>query len=155
MDNWIFLALLSAAAAAGVGIFGKLGVAQIDSTLATTVRSIIMAIFLVVVSISLGKAKLLSTISPRALMFIVLAGISGALSWLFYFTALQNGPVAGVAALDRLSVVFVVIFSILFLSEKLTVESVLGSILITLGAVFLTGHYKIADLITLGQKLVK
>ena len=135
--SWIIFALLSAISAALVAIFGKIGVSNIDSTLATTVRAIIMSLFLILVSFALGKYQLITTIDSKALGFIILAGISGALSWLFYFLALQLGPASGVAALDRLSVVFVLIFSVLFLAEKLTLYKLLGAILITIGAILM------------------
>ncbi len=135
--SWVIFALLSAISAALVAIFGKIGVSNIDSTLATTVRAIIMALFLILVSFALGKYQLITTIDSKALGFIILAGISGALSWLFYFLALQLGPASGVAALDRLSVVFVLIFSVLFLAEKLTFYKLLGAILITIGAILM------------------
>ncbi len=135
--SWIIFALLSAITAALVAIFGKIGVSGIDTTLATTVRAIIMALFLIIVSFTLGKFQFLNTINNKALGYIVLAGISGALSWLFYFLALKFGPASGVAALDRLSVVFVLIFSVLFLAEKLTAYKLLGAILITLGAILM------------------
>lgn len=138
MSPWIIFALLSAATAALVAIFGKIGISQVDSTLATSVRAVIMALFLVVVAGLLGKFKLLSTIDNKALTFIVLSGIAGALSWLFYFLALKNGPASGVAALDRLSVVFVVILAALFLGESLTWKSGLGAVLIAAGAFLLT-----------------
>jgi len=135
--SWIIFALLSAISAALVAIFGKIGVSNIDSTLATTVRAIIMSLFLILVSFALGKYQLITTIDSKALAFIILAGISGALSWLFYFLALKLGPASGVAALDRLSVVFVLIFSVLFLAEKLTLYKLLGAILITIGAILM------------------
>lgn len=135
--TWIIFALLSAISAALVAIFGKIGVSNIDSTLATTIRAVIMATFLMIVSSALGKYQLLNTIDSKALVFIILAGIAGALSWLFYFFALKFGPASGVAALDRLSVVFVLIFSVLFLAEKLTLYKLLGAILISVGAILM------------------
>lgn len=135
--SWIFFALLSAVAAAGVAIFGKLGIKGVDSTLATTIRAVVMAVFLVTVSGVMGKLQLLGTITNRVFLFIVLAGISGALSWLFYFFALRFGPATGVAALDRLSVVFVLILAALFLGEQLTWKTGLGGILITAGALLM------------------
>jgi bacterial/archaeal transporter family protein len=136
--GWIIFALLAAVFAALVAILGKVGIQQIDSTLATTVRAVIMALFLVIVAVSLGKTKLLHTIDNRALLFIALSGIAGALSWLAYFFALKTGPASAVAALDRLSVVFVLIFAILFLSEQLTWKSGLGAVLLTAGAILMT-----------------
>ena len=138
MEHWFLFAILSAVFAALVAIFGKIGVLGVDSTLATTVRALIMSIFLVVTSLFLGKFKLLSTIKSKTFLFIVLSGVAGALSWLFYFFALKKGPAPGVAALDRLSIVFVVIFSILILGDKLTWKLVAGAILMTLGALLMS-----------------
>jgi len=137
MPIWILFALLAAVFAALVAIFGKIGISGVDSTLATTVRAVIMAVFLVIVALSLGKWQLISTINGKLLLFIALSGIAGALSWLFYFVALKTGPASGVAALDRLSVVFVVIFATLFLAEKLSWKLALGAGFITLGALFM------------------
>ena len=89
--NWAVYALISAIFAALVAVFGKIGLKNIDSTLATTVRSIVMALFLVGVSFALGKFSFLNTFSSKAAIFIVLSGIAGALSWLFYFFAIKPG----------------------------------------------------------------
>jgi transporter family protein len=138
MTGWIVFALLSAVCAALVAIFGKIGVSSVDSTLATSVRAVIMAIFLLVVSISLGKIKLLNTIDSEALMFIVLSGVAGAMSWLFYFFALKYGPATGVVAIDKLSVVFVLILVTLFMGESLTWKSGVGAVLLTIGAILMS-----------------
>lgn len=137
MPIWILFALCSAAFAALVAIFGKIGISGVDSTLATTVRAVIMAVFLVIVALSFGKWQMISTINGKLLLFIALSGIAGALSWLFYFVALKTGPASGVAALDRLSVVFVVIFAALFLAEKLTWKLAFGAGFITIGALLM------------------
>jgi transporter family protein len=97
-----------------------------------------MAGFLIVVALSLGKLPLLNTIHSKALLFIILSGVAGAMSWLFYFIALKHGPVTGVAALDRLSVVFVLVFALLFLGQKFTWASAIGAALITVGAILMT-----------------
>lgn len=138
MPIWILYALLSALFASLVAIFGKIGVSKVDTTLATSVRAVIMAIFLVSVSLALGKARLLSTIDSRSLTFIILSGVAGATSWLFYFWALKVGPASGVAALDRLSVVFVVIFAVLMLGEHLTWKTGLGAVILTIGAILMS-----------------
>lgn len=130
--------MLSAVFAALVAIFGKIGLSGIDSTLATAVRSVIMAAFLTIVALALGKASLLSSLNGKLLSFIALSGIAGALSWLLYFSALKQGPASGVAALDRLSVVFVLLFAILALGEHLTWKTGLGAILVTIGAILMT-----------------
>lgn len=138
MPTWIIFALLSALAAGAVAVFGKVGIKDLDSTLATTVRAVIMAVFLLAVSLSLGKLKLFSTIDSKAFTFIALSGIAGAISWLFYFLALKFGPASGVAALDRLSVVFVLVLAVLFLGESLTWRSGIGAVLLTIGAILMT-----------------
>ncbi len=138
MSLWIIYALLSAISAAAVAIFGKLGIKNIDSTLATTVRSIVMALFLILVSLTLNKFQQVSTINSKAWLYIVLAGVAGATSWLFYFYALKQGPASSVAALDRLSVVFVLILATLFLGEKLSWYSAIGALMITGGAILMT-----------------
>ncbi len=136
---WLIFALLSAIFAALVAIFGKIGIQNLDSTLATTVRSFIMFAFLFLVSLSLGKLHLIGSIGSRPFKFILLSGIAGAMSWLFYFAALRMGLASRVASVDRLSVVFVVIFAALFLGEALTLRSILGVTLLTLGAIILVG----------------
>ena len=129
---------MSAGFAALVAIFGKIGLTGIDTTLATTVRAVIMAAFLVVVAFSLGKVGMLSALSGKALVFIALSGVAGALSWLFYFFALQKGPASSVAALDRLSVVFVLVLAVLFLGEHFTKKAVAGAVLVAAGAVLMS-----------------
>lgn len=135
--NWTIYALLSAVFAALVAIFGKLGLKNIDSTLATTIRSIVMAVFLIITAFSLGKFNFLNTIDNKALIFIILSGVSGAISWLFYFLAIKLGPVSAVAAIDRTSIFFVFVLSVLFLSESLTVLKSIGALAIVVGAILM------------------
>ncbi|MBI2889024.1 MAG: EamA family transporter [Candidatus Liptonbacteria bacterium] len=135
--HWSIYALGSAVFAALVAIFGKLGLQGIDSTLATTVRSVVMTLFLVLVSFSLGKFEFLGTLNNRALAFIILSGLAGALSWLLYFLAIKLGPVSGVAGIDRTSVVFALILAALFLGESFTAQKALGAALVAIGAVLL------------------
>lgn len=134
MEPWILYALLSAVFAALVAILGKIGMQGIDTTLATSVRAIVMAVFLSGAAVFLGKWKLLSGIDGHAFRFIVFSGIAGALSWFFYFLALKTGPATGVSALDRLSVVFVLVLAALFLGEPLTWKTALGAAFLVAGA---------------------
>lgn len=137
---WLLYAFLSAIAAALVAIFAKLGLKGVDSTLATTIRSIIMAVFLFLVSFFLKKFQgfSLTSFSSNDWMFIILAGIAGALSWLFYFLALKTGLASKVVVIDRLSLVFVIIFAAVFLGEKLSWRVVLGALLMIAGAIIIT-----------------
>ncbi len=137
---WVFLAILSSLTAALVAIFGKLGLKHIDTTLATTIRSLVMAVFLLSTSLILGKWHSFNSqhLSTKDWLLIILSGVAGALSWLFYFLALKKGAAAGVAAIDRLSVIWVVMLAALFLGEKFGWRGALGSILMVLGAVLIS-----------------
>ncbi len=138
MPLWIGYALLAAFFAALVAIFGKVGVREVDATLATAVRAVIMAAFLVTAAVALGKTGGLGGISRRSFVFIVLSGAAGAASWLCYFIALREGPATGVAALDRLSVVIVFVLAVVFLGEAFTPKAALGAALVVTGAILLT-----------------
>lgn len=137
---WITFAFLSALFAALVAIFAKLGLKGIDSTLATSVRAVIMAIFLVAVALGLHKfdSNALANISRRDWFLIALSGIAGALSWLFYFYAIKAGVTTSVVAIDKLSIVLVVILAAIFLGEKIGWAGILGALLMALGAYLIT-----------------
>ncbi len=137
--NYIILALFSALTASLVAIFGKLGLKNVDPTIATTIRSLIMAGFLVIVSLFLKKFEnfSLNLFTSKDWLLIILAGISGALSWLFYFWALKFGPASHVAVIDRLSLVFVILLSALILGEVFNLKVFVGMILIVLGAILI------------------
>ncbi|MSR87673.1 MAG: EamA family transporter [Candidatus Zambryskibacteria bacterium] len=134
---WIAYALISAVFAAAVAILGKIGLKTVDTTLATAIRAAVMGIFMISAALILGKLPMLKTVDNKTLLFIIYSGIAGALSWLFYFFALKYGPASGVAALDRLSVVFVVILAALFLGEAITLKSGIGLAFIISGALLL------------------
>jgi transporter family protein len=134
---WLIYALMAALTAALVGIFGKIGLQSIDANSATAVRAIIMAAFLVsVVAIqgNLNKIPVIFT-DKKALTFIILSGIAGASSWLFYFLALKYGKVSQVAPIDKLSVVVATILAIAFLGEKVSLIGGLGVLMIGIGAI--------------------
>ncbi|WP_410771884.1 EamA family transporter [Fontibacillus sp. BL9] len=136
MPLWLIYALLSAVSAALVAIFGKIGLQHIDANAATAIRSVIMALFLIGVVAVQGKFTQLAEIvsQKKALSFIVLSGIAGALSWLFYFLALKYGKVSQVGPIDKLSVVIAVILAFLFLGEKISWTAAAGVVLIAAGA---------------------
>ncbi|MET3848770.1 MULTISPECIES: EamA family transporter [Paenibacillus] len=136
MAAWLIYALLSAAAAALVSIFGKIGLQNIDANAATAIRAVIMALFLLGVIAVQGKFGQLGSIftQKKALSFIVLSGVAGATSWLFYFMALKYGKVSQVGPIDKLSVVIAVILAFLFLGEKISWLNSAGVVLIAIGA---------------------
>lgn len=136
MSAWLFYALLSAASAALVAIFGKIGLQQLDANTATAVRAIVMALFLVGVVVAQGKLNLVGSVfaDKKALLFIILSGVAGALSWLFYFMAIKSGEVSKVAPIDKLSVVFAVVLAVILFGEKVSLVAGIGIALITGGA---------------------
>ena len=136
MSAWLIYALLSALTAALVAIFGKIGLQHLDANTATAIRAVVMAIFLVGVVVVQGKLSLISTVfaDKKALLFVVLSGVAGALSWLFYFMAIKTGNVSRVAPIDKLSVVFAVILAVVLFGEKVSLISGAGGALITAGA---------------------
>ena len=140
MENylWLVYALLSAVAAAMVSVFGKIGLQGLDAHTATAVRAVIMAAFLVAVAVFQRRWEHLPELwaDKRAMTFILLSGVAGALSWLFYFTALKYGKVSQVVApVDKLSVVLAATAAVVFLHEKVYVMSAAGIGLITAGII--------------------
>lgn len=133
--NWIAWALLSAVFAAATALLAKVGVAHVDSNLATAVRTSVVVLFAWGIAIATGKHGGLRQLDGRTLLFLTLSGLATGLSWLCYFRALQLGPASRVAPLDKLSVPLVMVFAVLLLGEKLTLPAVLGGLLITAGAV--------------------
>ncbi|APG20965.1 EamA family transporter [Kosakonia radicincitans] len=136
MSAWLIYALLSAVTAALVAIFGKIGLQHLDANTATAIRAVVMAVFLVGVVVVQGKLSLVATVlaDKKALLFVVLSGIAGALSWLFYFMAIKSGNVSRVAPIDKLSVVFAVILAVILFGEKVSLIAAAGVALITAGA---------------------
>jgi bacterial/archaeal transporter family protein len=135
---WLIFALLSAFFAALVAIFGKVGLQNLDSNTATAIRAVVMAIFLIIVITLQGKLNQIGVILScnKAVLFIILSGIAGGLSWLFYFYAIKLGDVTKVVPIDRLSIVFAILLAFVFLGEKLTLKVAIGAALIAIGAIF-------------------
>ena len=136
-SQWILYALLAAVFAGLVAIFGKIGLKNVDANLATTVRAFVMFAFLIVIILAQKKFSLITEFRTLDYIFITLAGIAGALSWLFYFRALQLGEASKVVPIDKLSLVLTIILAGLFLKEKITLQILFGSVLMTAGAVII------------------
>ena len=134
-NAWPFWAALSAVFAALTAIFAKVGVAGVNSDLATFLRTIVIVVVLAAMLSLLGEWRPLNTISSRTYLFLALSGLGTGASWLCYFRALQLGPAARVAPIDKLSVVLVALFGVVFLGERLSGANWLGVALIAGGAV--------------------
>ncbi len=133
--NWFFWALLSAVFAAFTAILAKVGVAGVNSNLATAIRTVVVLLFSWALVIALGEARGISTLSRRTWVFLILSGFATGLSWLCYFRALQLGKASQVAPVDKLSVVFAIALAGACLGEKLTWHEWLGGTLILAGAI--------------------
>ena len=133
-DSWLLFALGSAFFAALTALFGKLGVAGINSNLATFIRTIVILLVTAgILSLRSEWAKP-SGLPWHSWLFLVLSGVATGLSWLCYYRALQLGPVSKVAPIDKLSVAMVIVFGLLFLGEKPSVPMLVGGGLIVAGA---------------------
>src|SRR5713101_4097376 len=133
--SWIYWSLLSALFAAATAILHDLGVANLHPHLATEVR--ISVVFFLAWGIALAEVPVsaIAGISRRTFTFLVLSGLATGLSWVCYFRALQIGEASSVAPVDKLSVVFVIVFASIFLGERITFATVAGGVLIAAGAV--------------------
>jgi bacterial/archaeal transporter family protein len=135
--DWKVFALLSAFFAALTAIFGKLGVADINSNLATFLRTmVILAVSALLVS-ARGEWQNPARLSAKGCLFLILSGLATGFSWLCYYRALQTGPASRVAPIDKLSVVIVVIFATTILGERLTWKVGLGAALVSAGAILI------------------
>ena len=137
-SSWLVWAVLSAAFAALTAIFGKLGVESINSDLATFIRTIVILIALGAILFTLDEFRDAGSISGRTWGFLVLSGLATGASWLCYFRALKLGNASQVAPIDKLSVVLVAVFGVMFLGEKLTVPNWIGVFLIAAGALLVS-----------------
>ena len=132
---WQFWALLSAAFAALTAIFAKIGIENVNSDFATFIRTIVILAAAGLMVYITGNWQQPSTISGKTWAFLVLSGLATGASWICYFRALKIGDAARVAPIDKLSVVFVAVFAVLFLGERLSLPNWLGVVLIACGAV--------------------
>ena len=135
--NWLTWSLLSAFFAGLTAILAKVGVAGVDSNLATAVRTTVVLVFAWLVVFATGAGGAVAGFSRRTWLFLAASGVATGLSWLCYFRALQLGEAARVAPVDKLSVVFVLVLAALFLREPLTLKTGLGAALITAGSVLM------------------
>jgi transporter family protein len=137
-ESWQFWAILSATFAALTAIFAKVGIENINPDFATLIRTVVILLVLGVIIAATGQFQPLGEISRKTYLFLVLSGLATGASWLCYFRALKLGNAAQVAPIDKLSVVLVAVFGVIFLGERLSTANWLGVALIAAGAVLVT-----------------
>ena len=130
---WAVYALLSAVFAALTGILAKLGMANINSNLATAIRTTVVLVMAWAIVLASGKQTEIGSITTRGWVFLILSGLATGLSWLCYFHALQIGEASKVIPIDKFSVVLSIVLAFVVLGEKVTLTKIIGGVLITLG----------------------
>ncbi len=135
IPSWLIYALLSAFFAALTAIFAKAGLKNVNSDLATAIRTAIVLLMTWGIVIYKDLTKELPALSKNTWLFLVLSAIATGLSWLFYYKALQLGRASEVSAIDRGSLIFVILLSFIFLKESVTLKMLLGVILILAGMI--------------------
>ncbi len=135
--SWLVWALLSAGFAALTAIFAKIGVEDINSDLATLIRTVVVLISLSLILFATGQFSQTGPISTRSWVFLLLSGLGTGASWICYFRALKLGPATLVAPIDKLSVVLVALFGVVFLGERPSLNGWVGIALIAAGAVLI------------------
>ncbi len=134
-SSWQVWAVLSALFAALTAIFAKVGIENINSDFATFIRTIIILVTLALILFATGQFQSPGSVSGRTYLFLLLSGLATGASWICYFRALKIGEAAKVAPIDKLSVVLVALFGVMFLGERLSGPNWLGIALIAVGAV--------------------
>ena len=136
---WWIYALLSAFFAALTAIFAKVGVENVNSNLATAIRTVVVLIMICMIVFFRNEYKAIGELSQKNWIFLTISGFATGLSWIFYFKALQMGDVSKVAGVDKLSLALTIIFAVVFLGESLSWKTAVGATLIIAGTLFLIG----------------
>lgn len=136
---WWIYALLSAFFAALTAIFAKVGVENVNSNLATAIRTVVVLIMIWMIVFFRNEYKAIGELSQKSWIFLTISGFATGLSWIFYFKALQIGEVSKVAGVDKLSLALTIIFAVVFLGESLSWKTAVGATLIIAGTLFLIG----------------
>ena len=130
---WWIYALLSAFFAALTAIFAKIGIKNMDSDLATAIRTVVILFLAWGIALFKGTATMIPGLTKQNWTFLLLSGAATGLSWIFYFKALQVGKVSQVAPVDKASLVITILLAVLFLGESLTPKIIIGASLIIIG----------------------
>ncbi|MFD2145103.1 EamA family transporter [Mucilaginibacter antarcticus] len=134
---WWIYALLSAFFASLTAIFAKIGVNNVNSDLATAIRTVVILVVAWGITISRGEEKGIGQLSKNSWVFLVLSGLATGLSWIFYYKALQIGKVSQVAPVDKLSVALTIVLSAVFLNETVSLKAAIGAVMIMGGTLVL------------------
>lgn len=132
---WLLFAILSAVFAAATAILAKVGIENVDSNLATAIRTIVVLVMAWLVVFITNKSGGLASITPKSWLFLILSGLATGASWLCYFYAIKIGDVSKVVPVDKCSLVLTIIFAVIFLGESLTWKTILGCILLLAGSI--------------------
>lgn len=134
---WLVFSLLSSVFAAATSILAKVGIEGVNSNLATAVRTCFVVLMAWVMVFITGGQNGIFLISKKSWLFLILSGLATGVSWLCYYKALQVGEASKVVPVDKLSVVFTLVFAVVFLHESFNLKTVLGGILITAGTILM------------------
>ena len=137
-NNWLIYGFLSAIFASLTSILAKIGIANVDSTLATAIRTVVVLLMAWLVVFLKKKSNLVKNIDRKEMLFLVLSAIATLMSWLCYYYAISNGIVSIVVPIDKLSIVVVVVFSYIFFREKLSKKALFGLISLIIGTLLMT-----------------
>lgn len=135
---WLAYALLDAVFAALATIFAKMGLSKVDPVVATGLRSVVMMAFTVSTMLLIREGSSIYSLTSREVLYIILSGFAGALSWLLYFVALQRGKAVNVAIVDRSSVLFVIVLSAQVLGEEITLKKAVAALLVVAALVLIS-----------------
>jgi transporter family protein len=134
---WVIFALLSAFFAALTSILAKIGIQDINSNLAVAIRTVVVLIMAWAIVFLTGKHNDIISIGQKNIFFLILSGIATGLSWLFYYKALQIGEASKVIPIDKFSLAIGMVLAFILLKEIITIKTIIGGILITIGSFIL------------------
>lgn len=134
---WWLFALLSAVFAALTSILAKIGIEDVDSNLATAIRTVVVVGMSWLMVFVTNAQSGITNIGKKSWIFLVLSGLATGASWLCYYKAIQMGDVSKVVPIDKLSVVFTLVLAFIFLHEDFNVKSLIGCVLIAAGTLFM------------------
>lgn len=134
---WLLFAILSSVFAALTSILAKIGINDVNSNLATAIRTVVVLIMSWGMVFLTNAQTGIVDISKKSWVFLILSGVATGASWLFYYKALQVGDVSKVVPIDKLSVVITLILAFIFLHEQFSTKSVIGAVFITVGTLLM------------------